>query len=370
MKIFEKIWNELFFAGLTREDYRMVKNEVAESNRKSLADWSVSVGFFWVLSLFISLRIESYALCRAAYTAGLVHCTLILLCAVFLVKRVPWTIFPLMYLFDLSMLGTGIQIAFCQPTVRTVTMIVIAATVPVCFIGNTISCVITLGAAMAAFAALGKPLVAPDIYVWSLLNLAIFSVAGILIGHKINKARFERYVYAESVKQLADLRTKYAYYDQMTGLQNRRAYSETLERLSGNMPRNCCVIMADINGLKAVNDAYGHSAGDELIIGASERLRMAFEGIDTIYRLGGDEFCVIMEAPAEKARRCLERLEWAAANWKGRYVSGVSISYGMGSSEDCADIDSIVKEADMKMYEYKRNYYMTSGKNRRSLHSS
>lgn len=365
MKILEKATRELFYAGLSRKDYRMVREAVEKSNRKSVIDWSVSAGIFWIMSLLMSLNAEAYARCRPVYTGALASCAAALFCALFLLDRFPRMIYPLMYLFDLSVLGAGVGIALCQPDVRTVTAIAVAIIIPICFIGNTASCVIVLGLAIIAFAALGKPVIAPDVYAWTLLNLSIFSVAGALIGHVVNKARFERYVYAESVRQLADLRTKYAYYDQMTGLQNRRAYAEMLDSFQKEPPPEFCAVMADINGLKETNDVCGHAAGDELIIGAAECLRTAFAENDMIYRLGGDEFCVITLSPPEKARRSLERLKWAAANWKGRYVKSVSISYGMSSSKDFPDADSVVRDADSKMYEYKRNYYMESGKDRR-----
>lgn len=366
----EKAARELFYAGLSRSNYRMVKKAVAESNRKSVMDWSMVAGCFWIMALSKSLSNEAYTRCRPAYIMGLASCAVTLLCAAFLVERFPRMIYPVMYLFDLFLLGAGIGIALYQPDVRTITVFTFSIATPIFFIGNTASCIVVLALINAAFAALGRAVIVPDVYRWSVENLAIFSVAGVMIGHAVNKERFERYVYAESVRQLADLRTKYAYYDQMTGLQNRRAYSEMLESLQKEPPPEFCVIMADINGLKEANDVYGHAAGDELIIGAADCLRTAFAENEMIYRLGGDEFCVIALSAPEKARRCLERLKWAAANWKGRYVKSVSISYGISSSKDFSDADSIVKDADSKMYECKRNYYRESGKDRRHRRSS
>jgi len=121
----------------------------------------------------------------------------------------------------------------------------------------------------------------------------MFSAVGIIIGHIINKTRFERYAFAESAMELAELRNRFAYYDQLTNLQNRRAYSERIKQLETDMPATCCVVTADINGLKQINDTFGHSAGGELIIGAAECLSQCFEGVGEVYRLGGDEFCVI-----------------------------------------------------------------------------
>ena len=123
--------------------------------------------------------------------------------------------------------------------------------------------------------------------------------------------------------------------------------------------------MADINGLKEVNDTLGHEAGDELIIASAECLRKSFDGIETVYRLGGDEFTVIMEKPETEAEKCLERMEKICADWKGRFINGISISYGAASTDGYSDLNSILKAADQKMYEFKNDYYQNTGKERR-----
>lgn len=153
-------------------------------------------------------------------------------------------------------------------------------------------------------------------------------------------------------------------HDVMTELGSRRAFEAVIDSFPKELPKNYCMLMADINGLKTINDTYGHKAGDELILGASECLRRAFNGIDTIYRLGGDEFCVITTEPPETLQRRITFLEQLTAEWKGNYTSSLAISYGMANSSDHQDIAAWIKDADQKMYECKRNYYMTSGKDR------
>ena len=154
-------------------------------------------------------------------------------------------------------------------------------------------------------------------------------------------------------------------HDAMTGLRNRRAYSETIEAFLKKVPEDCCVMMADINGLKEVNDTRGHKAGDELIIGAADCLRRAFKGNDRIFRMGGDEFCVIAEAPPEAMERDIATFERLTAEWKGNYIESLSVSCGMASSREHQTIADLVKDADQRMYECKERYYMMSGKDRR-----
>ena len=72
-----------------------------------------------------------------------------------------------------------------------------------------------------------------------------------------------------------------------------------------------------------------------------------------------------MNDSIEKAEVCLARLMDLASHWNGRYIRSVSISTGVASNRDHDSIDSITAEADRKMYECKRNYYMSSGHDRR-----
>lgn len=256
-------------------------------------------------------------------------------------------------------------IAICQPNVRTATMIAFAVLIPVCVIDSTITNVILHTFTIIAYEVFARNIIEPDIYSWGLTNLIIFSVAGILIGYVINKARYQRYIYAESARRLAEIQTRYAYYNQMTGLKNRRSFAEKIQLLSDELPQNCTVVMLDVNGLKQTNDVFGHDAGDELIIGTAECIRAAFPETEDVFRLGGDEFCVIITESEEYIKNSLAVLERVTAGYQGKFVNAISISWGTASSRDSADIESIVKEADAKMYESKRDYYFRKGHDRR-----
>ena len=347
----------LLYGGISEEAYRRVKEPVAESNRRALEHWSVLVSVFWMYCLLMSIKAADYALCRPAYTAALCVCIFSYLCCRILIPRVPRALPLCMCIFRLSLLGVGIGIALCQWDVRSLTMFTTAIIAPSIFIDNTVTSLIVHAIAVIGYIVLGKNVIVPEIYSWGLGNFILFSIFGLLIGNAINKERFERYFFADSAKELAEMQTKYAYYDQMTGLMNRRAYAERLQQLSEEAAQNVCIVMADINGLKAMNDTRGHEAGDELIIGAAQCLTAAFEKTGTVYRIGGDEFCVILNKSEETVQQCLNRLEEITADWKGQYISGVSLACGVAGKQGYADMDSLVKEADRKMYENKRDYY-------------
>ena len=278
--------------------------------------------------------------------------------------RFPKTLPLFKYFFRLTLLGGGIGIAVCQPNLRSLTLFAVAIISPSIFIDTTVSSLVVHCSALVLYILLGRNTISPDIFIWGLNNYMLFSVFGLLIGNALNKERFERYVYAEYEKQLAEVQMHYAFIDRLTGLKNRHAYEDELTLLSENPPEELCIVMADINGLKTTNDTIGHKAGDELITGAAECLSAAFEEIETIYRIGGDEFCIIMNEPIEKAQLCLSRLDKLTAIWHGSYIDILSVSTGVASIKDHDDVESVFAQADNKMYEHKREYYKKLGVDR------
>ena len=159
-------------------------------------------------------------------------------------------------LTEIALLGAGIGISCYQDT-RTIVLFAAVLIVPVMYISRTLSTLILFVINGIAFILIGSRVMSPEPYSWSLMNLVIFSSVGLLIGYFVDTARFKRYVYERSAVKLADIQKRYAYYDQMTGLKNRRAYAEHMESLGRDLPNDVCIIMADINGLKTANDTIG-----------------------------------------------------------------------------------------------------------------
>lgn len=362
----EKLTDTLFFGGISREAYKQVEEPVAQGNQRAFARLSGLAGFLWCLLLLVSINMRSYRLCRPVYFVGLISCAVIYLGFRLCVRRWPKTLALFICCFRLSLLGAGIGIAVCQNE-RSLFLFTIALLSPAFFIDSTPYPLAADVLAVIGYVVFGKRGLSPEVYSWGLDNLILFSVFGLAFGNIIDRERFERYVYEEAERKLIELRTKYAYCDQMTGLQNRRAYAEKLDACAENMPAELCIVMADLNGLKKANDTLGHEAGDELIIGASECLTQAFDPLGTVYRIGGDEFCVVMETKLPEAERCLARLAELTVVWKGKFIDGISISCGAASREQGADLDALVEEADRRMYEDKDAYYARTGLDRRTV---
>lgn len=156
--------------------------------------------------------------------------------------------------------------------------------------------------------------------------------------------------------------------DKMTGLLNRRAFDDALVEIR-KAPgiKDYSVAIIDINGLKNANDNIGHAAGDEMIIGTAECIKMAFDNHFLAYRIGGDEFALIFREPVENAADSKQRLKEELAKWQGKHVSRLSASIGIvrGCDHEELNIDELIKYADKEMYRDKEEYYKDKRSERR-----
>ncbi|MBF0553944.1 MAG: diguanylate cyclase [Nitrospirae bacterium] len=144
-------------------------------------------------------------------------------------------------------------------------------------------------------------------------------------------------------------------HDSMTGLYNRAYFDAELERIAQGRLFPVSFIVADLDGLKRVNDSIGHEAGDRLIKGAAEVLKMAFRGSDVVARTGGDEFLIILNMTDEElAVKSIGRIRIHQTEYNEKNDGlPVSISLGAATAHSAGDIEPAIKEADKRMYEDK-----------------
>jgi diguanylate cyclase (GGDEF)-like protein len=144
--------------------------------------------------------------------------------------------------------------------------------------------------------------------------------------------------------------TAQAVTDELTGLANRRAWNERLEHAIARSRRTgaaLSVVALDVDGLKQVNDAEGHAAGDALLVGVSAAWSGALRATDTLGRLGGDEFAAILEgADAAYAGEVVRRLRDATP-------PPFRASAGIAAWDGHEDASSLLARADAAMYEHK-----------------
>jgi diguanylate cyclase (GGDEF)-like protein/PAS domain S-box-containing protein/putative nucleotidyltransferase with HDIG domain len=142
-----------------------------------------------------------------------------------------------------------------------------------------------------------------------------------------------------------------SYNDQLTGLYNRRFYEEEIIKLNTERSIPTALIIADVNGLKLTNDAFGHKAGDMLLQKISNILKQECGVNGTVSRIGGDEFVILLPKTDEnEATKIVQRINLAIENEKTDNVI-LSISMGVAVKENTfEDIDEIFKKAEANMY--------------------
>ncbi len=146
--------------------------------------------------------------------------------------------------------------------------------------------------------------------------------------------------------------------DILTGLMNRNTMNNTIDEIKTGKRKPkapYAVLFADLNGLKQVNDARGHSAGDHLLKKAASMLRGVFYDSE-IFRAGGDEFMLIAEAMTEEeVSSRLERLKELSSKEDGLYFA-VGVCFVDGDT----DILKAMRIADERMYASKKEYYLAN----------
>lgn len=174
----------------------------------------------------------------------------------------------------------------------------------------------------------------------------------------------------DEMKKEKELLLQLSRYDELTRLLNRHAYYTKVEELKKEKMNDISVIVLDVNGLKTINDNIGHHAGDELICGAADCIREGFKNTGTSYRIGGDEFMVIVEGKKDTLESTITNFKSIMNNWKGTYIDNLSLSVGYASYNEIENftldnLDELVQIADKRMYEEKSSYYKNNGIERR-----
>jgi len=145
-------------------------------------------------------------------------------------------------------------------------------------------------------------------------------------------------------------------HDPLTGLYNRFFFEEELARLEGGRPPYpVTILIADVDGLKNVNDRYGHMSGDELIKTVAEALRASFRAEDVVARLGGDEFGVILSNSDRRfAEQAVQRIYENLGGFNRTSGSvGIDLSIGIATAREDETLNETIKRADRNMYQHK-----------------
>ncbi|MFO7765386.1 MAG: diguanylate cyclase [Pelovirga sp.] len=182
----------------------------------------------------------------------------------------------------------------------------------------------------------------------------VFRIANILVCVLI---AWLMYNLINNRAQLAEI----AMYDSLTGLPNRRMlqdrHQQVVARMKRRQTQNSALLFLDLNGFKAVNDTYGHKAGDIVLKETAHRLRSLVRPSDTVARWGGDEFILLLEnLKPEQADKLIARLRAIIGepiHFSGHQLQ-IAAAFGKANypPRDIS-LENIIREADQKMYKEK-----------------
>jgi len=343
------ISNFLFYGGLNHDVYHSIRGRISEENRRSTNIFTL-LGALAFLITGLSTSITNAGAPVVVYYSGVGVFVLMFLLNFFLGKKylIISDIFAI--LFSIIILGLGIYIAYGQSQDRTTMLLPLFGLVSLVFCYRPIYLVVILTLSEVIYLIIMKGVQTQELYFVNMVNTLIFSIIGVIGGlytlsfkHRKHEADFEKQSLLEK--------------DTLTGLLNRYSWTKACEKITKETkPVTLCSL--DVNDLKLINDTKGHIAGDELIIGAGNCIKDVFGQYGEIYRIGGDEFCVIIDKEHNKDR-LRKNLDARTRYWEGKYSSDLTISLGMSdlTFEDNQTLESAIHLADIEMYKEKQKYH-------------
>ncbi len=188
------------------------------------------------------------------------------------------------------------------------------------------------------------------------INVALANVHK-LLGDRVPSLRTlltQIAIRAQALHRMQQLATV----DELSGVANRRAFNDAAKRAFSRAERNeqpIALLMLDLDGLKSINDRFGHPAGDRAILTVAQCCVDAVRSSDLVARFGGDEFAVLLpDTDFEAARQIARRIQQSVAN---TVIAGqaLNVSVGMSVTDACVrTVDDLVASADAALYRDKR----------------
>jgi len=198
----------------------------------------------------------------------------------------------------------------------------------------------------------------------NLINLSsavLFGMAAVLlVAVIISVSRASQYL-QDRQRVLEELRAL-SLSDELTGLYNRRGFfilAEQQIKIAARTRRGMLLVSADLDGLKGINDRFGHHEGDRALVDAAQILQQSFRESDIISRIGGDEFVVLVTEKPEinpdvLSRRLKENLEVFNRRMKRPYPFYISMGVATFDPQNPVSLNELLVQADKSMYRNKK----------------
>ncbi len=352
----EKVKNLLLYGGLNKATHEKYREYILQQDMKNLWRYLVVTGFGFLLFGLTSLVVNRGVDVNTSiyfYTSAAILVLLILQYVLIRGNRVPvdwWE--TMIYAFMTIIYIEAIMVTMQHPDMPAVTAIGIMLMMPLLFARPPVGTILLQSGFACIFCAFAGKYKQPDAAFYDIWNGVTFyavSVAAILIAVPI---RIRSLAQNRLIKELSEC-------DLLTGLRNRNSFERDCRKLAGKRQKTV-VVYADANGLHELNNTKGHAAGDAMLKAVAAELRESF-GKEGVYRIGGDEFVVIL--PEGQHRKVEGRLE---AIGEAIEQQGYAASFGCAESKTPEEpLEAVIRRAESAMYAAKAGYYRAVGHDRR-----
>ncbi len=344
----------LMYAGLDKQSFDTLAEDVQADNAKNLATYSlVAVLVFAVLVIANALVGDLTSINQTHYLLMLGANLILWLCTRFLVPKHPALTLPLLYTFMALLYAFSLAITAIHPTLPAVTTIVLMFATPIMVCDRPIRLVAMTVAAVAALAVVSFTC-KPESVAWDdLWNGVSFALVAMVVETLQQRTKFRVLAQARKIRMLSET-------DLLTGVKNRNHYENRQGTYATSCRENLVCVYVDVNGLHELNNTKVHKAGDAMLQAVASGLTEVF-GADNTYRIGGDEFvCFRMDAPEYAVRGEVNHISAQLAS------QGYAISAGISSRvKSEMDLNALTSAAENAMYQAKREYYAQAGRDRR-----
>lgn len=349
-RFIDYITRELFYAGMSQEEYKLIRNDVQEENRKSLMTFSAITVVFLFIMFFVSFVSEDVEANRWVYLFVMIV-TATMFAVAYLNKHGNYAVLLLdIYAFVILLFSFGIVLGtVTRPDEQTVTFVALLLTVPLLFTDRPIRMVICIFIAIISFIITAIFVKEDYVLVADIIDVTVFGTISAVVCTYMMSLKCQRFLYARKVSILSET-------DLLTGLCNRNSYEQKLETYSSMYNQVLSCIYVDVNGLHEMNNRRGHAAGDKMLQFVGKTLQKEF-GERNSFRIGGDEFVVLVTDEKEEVIQAkIDHIQILVEEESYH----VSIGYSVGNTSE-TDISLLIDTAEKRMYEAKQFFYQQRG---------
>ena len=344
----------LLYAGLEKDEIMPLLPEALEENGRFVRIYSMmTVGVFLIRLLVSFLAGGQLVVNRYIYLSMVLINAAIVGFSRFYLPRHPRRTVVLSLLYILGMYAYSFSVSLVYSSMPATAAVAILLLMPALFDYRPIYMIGLTVLGILTYILLALRIKPRDIAMLDLWNSLFFGAIAVLLSVYLMRVKFRLLLQKRTNRIQGET-------DLLTGAKNRNCF----ERKRGQYIERCresviCVFV-DVNGLHELNDTKGHEAGDIMLKTVAGIVMDYFPQKDT-YRIGGDEFvCISMDAGRDAVRSRIAEIIRRVGE------AGYSVSVGAALQvKEEAEMDSLVKEAELYMYKEKRKYYETSGNDRR-----